>query len=59
MLFEWFKRWENIGIVGLNVSFQNIYNVPCLSPDSMEMETSGSQNFNLMTIFRKIIVLSE
>jgi hypothetical protein len=44
--------------VGLDVSFQNIYNVPCLSPDSVEMETSGSQNFDLMRNFKEIIVLS-
>jgi hypothetical protein len=53
------KDGKILKIVGLDVSFQNIYNVPCLSPDSVEAEIFGSQKFDFMTIFKEIMVLSE
>jgi hypothetical protein len=53
------KDGKILKIVGLDVSFQNIYNVSCLSPDSVEAEIFGPQKFDFMTIFKEIIVLSE
>jgi hypothetical protein len=59
MLFECFKRWEILKIAGLCMRFQNICNLLYPRLNSVEMETSGPQNFDLMTIFKEIIVLSE
>jgi hypothetical protein len=52
------KDGKLLKIAGLCVRFQNIYNLLYSRLNSVEMETSGSQNFDLMRNFKEIIVLS-
>ena len=58
MLFGRIQDWNIVQSVGFDVNFQNIYNLLYRRINSVEVEASGPQNFNLTTNFKGIIAIS-